>query len=73
MNLRESGQLGPKGTAARLRFESALKHLRQAALEVEEAGQEPMLMGRTASGDTCTMPIGSKCRIEYRPKRGMRR
>ncbi|WP_298844018.1 hypothetical protein [uncultured Salinicola sp.] len=73
MNIHEAGRLGPKGTAARLRFEAALEHLRKAAKAMEDAGQEPILIGNTGSGDKCIMPIGSRCRIEYRPARGARR
>jgi len=73
MNLRESRELGRKGTAARIRFEAALECLRKAAREMEDAGQEPILIGNTGSGDKCIMPIGSRCRIEYRPARGARR
>jgi len=73
MNIRESERLGRKATAARLRFEAALANLRKAAAELEESDQQAILMGRTSSGEGCFIPVGSHCRIEYRPARKRRR
>lgn len=73
MNLEESKRLGRRGTAARIHFEAALERLREAALEMEESGQEAILVGRTGSGERCHMPVGSRCRVEYRPSRNRHR
>ena len=72
MTLEESRRLGKNGTAARMRFEAALERLRKAAREMEQSGHEAILIGNTGRGERCIMPIGSRCRIEYRPARDAR-
>lgn len=69
MRLDEAEALGPKATAAKLRFEAALASLRAAAEDLADAGHEAVLVGQTSSGEKCIMGLGPKCRIEYRPSR----